>query len=60
MLFDSGIDPEVAQETQRNPIFFAMKFNDSKLLAEILSWNDIEIDWSSEDEQGRNIFHVIS
>ena len=60
VLYEHGVDPHMLQQNSLTPIQFALQHNDSKLLAEILSWKNIKLDFDVTDKSGRNIFHVIA
>ena len=43
-----------------SPVGLALQYNDPRLLEEILSWKNIQLDFTATDFSGRNLFHMIA
>ena len=60
VLHEFGLRVEGGRDPGDSPVSFALQYNDPKLLEEILSWKNVEIDFQATDLQGRNLFHMIA
>jgi ankyrin repeat protein len=59
LLHKHGANPN-EQGDFLSPIQFAIQNNDSRLLSEILDWNETRLDYKVVDDENKNIFHVIA